>query len=80
MKNYFNLIIVLSFAFIFGACQKESNLSQTNNYDEIYNTQNERLDAGIYFAIGTTLPMNCKGNYHCGPCPGICVRKGKDLD
>lgn len=39
--------------------------------------QNERQDAGLYFAIGTTLPMNCKGDYHCGPCPGICVRPGK---
>jgi|SRR5690606_32360707 len=77
MKNYFNLIIVLSFAFIFGACQKESNLSQTNNYDEVYNTQNERLDAKRKFVIrhsgyGSCVCEGCK----CPGCPcplGVCT-------
>lgn len=77
MKKLFKLGVLLSFAFIFAACKKDSSFFYQNNSEMNLTLQNERQDAGLYFAIGTTLPMNCKGDYHCGPCPGICVRPGK---
>src|SRR5690625_640797 len=71
MKKLFKLVVLLSFAFIFGACKKDSSFFYQNNSEMNLTLQNERLDAGIYFAIGTTLPINSNLIHYAGTKPII---------
>lgn len=70
----------VSLLFLFTGCNDSSRVEQETirlNNSMSAKSFDQLEQAALYVAAGSYLFANCNGNYHCGPCPGFCIRRGK---
>jgi len=74
------IFTLVSILFFFIGCNDSSIVEQEKmklNSSTSAKSFDQLEQAAIYVAAGSYLFANCHGNYHCGPCPGFCIRKGR---